>query len=102
MEGITIPNIITTLAGTIIAPTTIAPTTITIIIVGIIGGTIGEIGIDRRRRSGATAPEGDPAKGPLAQLFQSEGLGQANHWSTAIATRESIPAIRRIVRCAFK
>jgi hypothetical protein len=77
MEGITIPNIITTLAGTIIAPTTIAPTTITITIVGIIGGTIGGIGIDRRRRSGATAPEGDAAKRQLAQLFQSEGLGTA-------------------------
>ena len=49
MEGITIPNIITTLAGTVIAPTTIAPTTITFIIVGIIGGTIGGIGIDRCR-----------------------------------------------------
>jgi hypothetical protein len=46
---------ITILAGTIIAPSTIAPTTITIIIVGIIGGTIGGIGIDRRRRSGGTA-----------------------------------------------
>jgi hypothetical protein len=42
MEGITIPNIITTLAGSIIAPTTI-----TFIIVGIIAGTIGGIGIDR-------------------------------------------------------
>jgi hypothetical protein len=80
MEGITIPNIITTLAGTIIAPTTIAPTTTTtttIIIVGIIGGIIGGIGIDRRRQSGATAPEGDAAKRQLAQLFQSEGLGTA-------------------------
>jgi hypothetical protein len=44
MEGITIPNIITTLGGTIIAPTTII-----FIIVGIIGGTIGGIGIDRCR-----------------------------------------------------
>jgi hypothetical protein len=72
MKGITIPNIITTLAGTIIAPTTM-----TIIIVGIIGGTIGGIGIDRRRRSGAAAPGGDATKRQLAQLFQSEGLGTA-------------------------
>jgi hypothetical protein len=47
MEGITIQHITTTLAGTIIAPTTIAPTIITFIILGIIGGTIGGVGIDR-------------------------------------------------------
>jgi len=60
MEGITIPNIITTLAGTIIAPTTI-----TFIIIGIIDGTIGGIGIDRskairRKRCVATQLEAFP------------------------------------------
>ena len=60
MEVITIPDmpipdIITTREGTIIVPT-IGTTTITIIIVGIIGGTIGTIGINRRSESGTSAP----------------------------------------------
>jgi hypothetical protein len=38
--------------------------------------------------------QGYEAKRKLSQLFQSEGLGQANHQSTAIVTRDSIPAIR--------
>jgi hypothetical protein len=38
--------------------------------------------------------EGYAAKRKLSQLFQSEGLGQANHLSTAIVTRDSIPAVQ--------
>src|SRR6516164_2872729 len=46
--------------------------------------------------------EGGAAKRKLAQLFQSEGLGQANHSSTAIATRESIPAVQTAIEEASK
>jgi len=46
--------------------------------------------------------EGGAAKRKLAQLFQSEGLGQANHSSTAIATRESIPAVQTDIEEASK
>ena len=38
--------------------------------------------------------ETEAAKRKLAQLFQSEGLGQANHPSRAIVVGESIPAIQ--------
>jgi len=38
--------------------------------------------------------QGYEAKRRLSQLFQSEGLGQANHPSTASVTRDSIPAVQ--------
>jgi hypothetical protein len=38
--------------------------------------------------------QGYEAKRKLAQLFQSEGLGQATQLSTAIVTLDSIPAVR--------
>lgn len=38
--------------------------------------------------------QGCAAKRKLSQLFQSEGLGQANHPSTAIVTLSSIPAVQ--------
>jgi hypothetical protein len=38
--------------------------------------------------------QGHAAKRKLSQLFQSEGLEQANHPSRAIVTRDSIPGIR--------
>jgi hypothetical protein len=89
MEGITIPNIITTLAGTIIAPTNIR-----IIIVGIIGGTIGGIGIDRRRRSGATAPEGDAANGSLPSYFNQKG------WDRQTIGRQRLPPANQFLQSA--
>jgi hypothetical protein len=38
--------------------------------------------------------QGYAAKRKLAELFRCEGVKQANHPSTAIATREGIPAIQ--------
>jgi hypothetical protein len=46
--------------------------------------------------------EGEAAKRKLAQLFQSEGLGQANHPSTAIVAGESMPAIQTDLEQASK
>jgi hypothetical protein len=46
--------------------------------------------------------EAEAAKRKLAQLFQSEGLGQANDPSTAIVAGESIPAIQTDLEQASK
>jgi hypothetical protein len=46
--------------------------------------------------------ETEAAKRKLAQLFQSEGLGQANHPSTVILVGESIPAIQTDLEQASK
>jgi hypothetical protein len=46
--------------------------------------------------------ETEAAKRKLAQVFQSEELGQANHPSTAIAAGESIPAIQTDLEQASK
>ena len=42
--------------------------------------------------------QGYAAKRKLAQLFQGEGPGQANHPSTAIVTRDSVPAVRTDIK----
>jgi hypothetical protein len=46
--------------------------------------------------------EAEAAQRKLAQLLQSEGLGQANHPSTAIVAGESIPAIQTNLEQASK
>ena len=46
--------------------------------------------------------EAEAAKRKLAQLFQSEELGQANHPSTAIVAGESMPAIQTDLEQAGK
>jgi hypothetical protein len=42
--------------------------------------------------------QGYAAKRKLAQLFQGEGPGQAKHRSTAIVTRDSVPAVRTDIK----
>ena len=46
--------------------------------------------------------EAEAAKRKLAQLFQSEGLGQAHHPSTAIIAGKTIPAIQTDLAQASK
>ena len=85
MESITIRNIITTLAGTIIAPTTI-----TFIIVGIIGGTIGGIGIDRykairRKRCVARQLEASPMETDSVEFKKTA----AQTWAEWVGKRKA-------------